>query len=36
MGRQWGAAGWSGQWESRALFDESGNARHAMDALREY
>ena len=33
QGRKWHAADWSGQWESRAFFDKTGNMRPAMEAF---
>ena len=33
-GSKWSGPGWSGEWESRALFDEAGNALPAMDSAR--
>ncbi len=33
LGKQWDGPDWSNQWEERALFDHSGNARPAMDAF---
>ena len=34
-GRKWAAPGWSGDWENRALFDDTGTALPAMNALRD-
>ncbi len=33
-GKKWDAPAWSGQWESRAFFDENGNTRPVLDAYR--
>ncbi len=34
-GKKWDGPSWSSQWESRALFDNSGNMRPAMEAFQK-
>lgn len=34
-GGKWDGPSWSGQWENRALFDNSGNMRPALEALHK-